>query len=128
MVGGGKDFHGPQQAPAAQPRRDGHSRATIVDKEGKTKFEPQMQVKPIINMKKLRSSVTNSIVVDAKYCSRMELKMQSTLFRKFLGKAILLDQLRDTLIWLWGSSGTFTTADMPNGYYLIQGQTPEMVD
>lgn len=53
--------------------------------------------------------------------------MQTFLFGKFFGKALLLDQVKLTLTDLWKNYGAFSVADMLNGFYFIRCQASKML-
>lgn len=53
-------------------------------------------------------------------------KMQTSLYAKFLGKSLPLDQVKLALADAWRDLGTFTMDDLPNGFYYVCCETPEM--
>lgn len=52
--------------------------------------------------------------------------MQCALFGKFLGKALPLDQIKLVLTDLWKGLGSFSVADMTNGFNLIRCQSEDI--
>lgn len=52
--------------------------------------------------------------------------MQAALFRKFLGKAPPLEQVKLGLSYLWRNFGSLSVAEMPNGFFFIQCESVEM--
>lgn len=54
--------------------------------------------------------------------------MQTSLYAKFLGKALPLDQAKLALADAWRGIGSFTVADLPNGFYFIKCESSEMQD
>lgn len=52
--------------------------------------------------------------------------MQSSLYAKFLGKALPLDQAKLALADSWRGLGEFSVADLPNGFYYIRCESQEM--
>lgn len=52
--------------------------------------------------------------------------MQSSLYAKFLGKALSLDQAKLALAEAWRGLGDFTIADLPNGFYYIRCENQAM--
>ncbi|XP_039115860.1 uncharacterized protein LOC120251398 [Dioscorea cayenensis subsp. rotundata] len=53
-------------------------------------------------------------------------KMQSSLYAKFLRKALPLDQAKLALANAWRRLGDFSVANLPNGFYFISCETQEM--
>lgn len=52
--------------------------------------------------------------------------MQSSLYAKFLGKALPLEQVKLALADTWWGLGAFSVADLPNGFYYIRCESVEM--
>lgn len=52
--------------------------------------------------------------------------MQTSLYAKFLGKSLPLDQVKLALADAWRGLGAFSVADLPNGFYYIHCETFEM--
>lgn len=52
--------------------------------------------------------------------------MHSSLYAKFLGKALLLEQAKLVLADAWRGFVAFSVANIPNGYYFIHCETEEM--
>lgn len=52
--------------------------------------------------------------------------MQSSLYTKFLGKSLPLDQAKLALADAWRGLGGFMVADLPNGYYYVWCESQEM--
>lgn len=49
--------------------------------------------------------------------------MPTSLYAKFLGKSLPLDQAKLILADAWRVLGDFTVSDLPNGFYFIRCET-----
>lgn len=54
--------------------------------------------------------------------------MHSSLYVKFLGKALPLDEAKQALADTWRGLGSLTVSDLPNGFYYILCELPDMQD
>ena len=63
------------------------------------------------NIEKLKTSVRDMVYIDDDFCERAFGRMQNSLFRKFLRKAFLLEQIKLALSNLWKKMGEFSIAE-----------------
>lgn len=52
--------------------------------------------------------------------------MQTSIYAKFLGKSLPLEQAKLAMTDSWRGLGAFTVADLPNGFYYIRCESQEM--
>lgn len=77
---------------------------------------------------KLKSSSRAAITIDPELWSSAQDGMTTSLYVKFLGKSLPLDQAKLALTDTWRGLGDFSVADLPNGYYYIKCSTQNMYD
>lgn len=52
--------------------------------------------------------------------------MQTSLYAKFLGKALPLEEAKLAMADAWRGMGDFSVADLPNGYYFVHCKSMEI--
>lgn len=52
--------------------------------------------------------------------------MQTSIYAKFLGKSLSLEQAKLAMADAWRGLGAFSVADLPNGFYYIRCESQEM--
>ncbi|XP_039115502.1 uncharacterized protein LOC120250779 [Dioscorea cayenensis subsp. rotundata] len=77
---------------------------------------------------KLKTSSKSSVTIDSDLWANARDAMQSSLYAKFLGKSLPLDQTKLALADTWRGLGAFSVADLPNGYYFIRCESLDMVN
>ena len=77
-------------------------------------------------LERLKNSETDAIRIEEDFHCRAYERLQTALFRKFLGKALPLEQVSEALSKLWSKYGSFTIADMVNGFYFIKCDSVQM--
>lgn len=75
---------------------------------------------------KVKNHSVASVTIDKDLWLQAKASMQSSLYAKFLGKALPLDQAKLALTDAWRGLGNFTVADLPNGFYYIRCENQEM--
>ncbi|KAM0943006.1 putative transcription factor interactor and regulator CCHC(Zn) family [Dioscorea sansibarensis] len=117
---------GPSALPPPLGTKSGVSWANIVKAgEKRDASETPMHLQRT-HFEKLKSISRSWVTIDEVSWSSARGSMQSSLYGKFLGKSLPLDQAKLALADVWRGLGSFTIADLPNGFYYIRCETQEM--
>lgn len=72
----------------------------------------------------LKNSIQTCVSIDQDLWQQAKLSMQSSLYGKFLGKALPLDQAKLAISDAWRGLGDIKISDLPNGFYYIRCSSP----
>lgn len=92
--------------------------------QARTLRDSSTLVKKHFDKLKLHSSSSISIGNDLWQQARDS--MQTSIYAKFLGKSLSLEQEKLDMADAWQGLGAFTVADLPNGFYYIRCKAQEM--
>lgn len=78
------------------------------------------------HFKKTKNSTQSLITIDHELWQNSWDSMQISLCAKFFVKSLQSDQAKLALADAWRGLGNFTVTDLPNGFYYIRCESPEM--
>lgn len=78
------------------------------------------------HFEKLKKSTASSVTIGLDLWLQAKDSMQTSLYAKFLGKALPLEQAKLALDDAWRGIGDFSITDLPNGFYFIKCKTSDM--
>lgn len=75
---------------------------------------------------KVKTQVRCKVTIGEDSWSQVRDGMSTSLYAKFLGKSLPLEEAKAALTSAWKDLGRFKVSDLPNGYYYIQCKKEEM--
>lgn len=110
--------------PPLKPNHNpGVSWAKVVSSGAKPEpFEipPHLQKK---HFDKLKLHSTSAVTISNDLWLQARDSMQTSIYAKFLGKSLSLEQAKLAMEDAWRGLGNFSVADLPNGFYFIRCET-----
>ena len=117
---------GPLTPPPPSGTKMGVSWANVVKaKDKREAFETPLHLqKPLFE--KINYVSHSCVTIDeVSWCLARE-SMQSSSYAKFWGKSLSIDQTKLAFTDVWRGLGSFTVADLPNGFYYIRCEIQEI--